>query len=43
MKVNVRKRGAIGIFYWVEFPNVSTKDEWFKKHGEEWELYCFEV
>ena len=42
MKAKVRKRDAIGIFYWVDFPDVTTKNEWFDKYNEEWELWSFE-
>lgn len=37
----VRKVGAIGIFYAKYFPDVSTKDEWFEKYGDSWELHRF--
>lgn len=37
----VRKVGAIGIFYAVNFPNIHTKDQWFAKCSNEWELHHF--
>lgn len=43
MLVKCRKVGAIGIFYWVDFPDVNTKDEWYNKYSENWELWCFEL
>jgi len=36
----VRKIEAIGIFYPVYF-ECSSKDEWFEKYGDEWELHHF--
>lgn len=41
MWVVVRKIGAIGIFYKVYFGDVTTKDEWFAKYSNEWELHHF--
>lgn len=42
MLAYVRKHGSIGIFYWVQFPGVLTKDEWFEEYGDTWELHHFE-
>ena len=41
MWASVRKRGAIGCFYNRFFDDVSTKDEWFAVHSENWELNHF--
>ena len=43
MQVKCRRVGASGIFYWVEFPDVNTKEEWFNTYSENWELMCFDV
>jgi len=42
MKVKCRKVNAIGIFYWMDFPLVHTKTEWFDLYCDNWEFYCFE-
>jgi hypothetical protein len=46
LQANVRKVGAIGIFYpwWfdVDAKDMATaKSEWFAKYGSEWELHHF--
>jgi hypothetical protein len=40
IRVCVRKRGAIGMFYWYDFA-CETREEWYKNFSAEWELYCF--
>ena len=33
---------ADGIFHWVDFPDVDTKEGWFAKYSDDYELFCFE-
>lgn len=41
VRAYVRKRGAIGAFYWMEFEGIRTKEQFFAGLSEEYELSHF--